>query len=205
MKKILRRSMSLAGAAFAATLSLASLAVEAHADPLWTTFESTPADIDTVNALMSPIQPYLSAPGSTSLVNQSGVGNTSTASIVGSGNLTLLQQSGSNNHSIQAIEGAGSAALLFQNGNDNNVLQASTGDNNFQLVNVQGSNNDIAYIQAGNELAGVLDVSGRNSSVVALQTSKTPNYLMPSGLHGLKDQVVVIVPGRMLVINKNAL
>lgn len=197
--------MSLAGVALAATLSLAAMTVAAQADPVWTTFETTQANIDTVNALMTPIQPYLHGPGSTSLLNQSGTSNMSTASIVGSGNLTVLQQAGANNRSIQSIEGSGSAALLFQGGNDNSVLQASAGNNNFQLVSVQGSSNEVAYIQAGNELAGVLDVSGRNSTVIALQTSRTPNYLMPTGLRGLQDKVVVIVPGRMLVINKNAL
>jgi hypothetical protein len=203
VKKIVRRSKRLASTVLAAALALSALTVAAQAEPVWTSFETTQANIDTVNALMTPIQPFLLGPGSTSLINQTGTNNVSTASIVGSGNLTLLQQAGSNNRSIQSIEGSGSAALLFQNGNDNNVVQASTGDHNFQLVNVEGNSNDIAYIQAGNSLAGALNVEGSNSTVVALQTSSN-RYLMPSGLRGLENKVVVIVPGRMLVIDKSA-
>ena len=164
-------------------------------------FNSNPVE---VNALIEPIRPLIAGNGgSTSTINQVGVGNYATAAIAGRGSLTLIEQAGSNNRAVQAIEGSNSAMLLVQGGTNNNVLQASSGDRNFQLVGVSGNNNNVAYIQKGDDLAGALDVrNSQNSTVIALQTEQSGRYLMPSGLRGLENKVVVVVPGRMYVMNK---
>lgn len=153
--------------------------------------------------LMAPIAPFV-ADGmpNTTTINQVGSGLIAHSTIEGASNFSYIQQSGSNNRAVQAIAGNNTALLLDQSGNDNSVLQASVGNDNFQLVGVSGQGNDVAYVQAGNDLAGALSVGGRNSAVLAVQTSASGNYLMPAGLNGLKDQVVVIVPGRMYVFNK---
>lgn len=158
-----------------------------------------------VNELMTPVQGYMAAAGSGNTTNiaQVGAGNYATSAIVGTGSLSLIAQSGTNNRAVQAIEGSNSAALLVQGGSNNNVIQASRGNNNFQMVGVSGSNNDVAYIQTGDNLAGALDVRGStNSTVLAIQTPASGNYMMPTGINGLRDKVVVVVPGRMYVLNK---
>jgi hypothetical protein len=186
-------------------VSIAAMSLPAQAESLWIDYQTTDADIATINQLMTPIRPLTGGPGSNSIVNQVGTSNASTASIVGSGNLTLVQQTGSNNRAAQIVEGSNSAAVLWQGGSDNTVFQGSQGDRNFQLVAVSGSGNDVAYMQVGNDLAGALDVTNStNSSVFALQTPSTSNYMMPSGLRGLTNQVVIVVPGRMYVIPKSA-
>lgn len=123
--------------------------------------------------------------------------------MTGGGNLSLISQSGDNNRAVQAIQGENSTLLLSQGGSNNSVVQASRGDNNFQLVAVSGNNNDVAYLQAGNNLGGALDVrNSQNSSVLAVQTNQSAGFMMPSGISGLNNQVVVVVPGRMYVLPK---
>lgn len=153
--------------------------------------------------LMAPIAPFV-ADGmpNTTTVNQLGTGLGAHSVVEGESNFSYIQQSGSDNRAVQAIAGNNNALLLHQSGSGNSVLQASLGNDNFQIVGVSGEGNDVAYLQAGNELAGALSVGGQNSAVLAVQTPSSNNYLMPVGLNGLQDQVVVIVPGRMYVFNR---
>ena len=157
-----------------------------------------------VGALMEPIVPLLpSGSGSTTSISQIGATNFATASIVGKGNLSLIQQTGASNRAVQSIQGENSAALLVQGGQNNSVIQAIQGNNDFQLVGVSGQNNAVAYLQVGNDLMGALDVTNaRNTNVLAIQTPQSSNYLMPTGLRGLQNANVVIVPGRMYVLRK---
>jgi hypothetical protein len=157
-----------------------------------------------LSPLMQPISPFVNGDAqTTTTIAQIGENNFATARVTGESNLSVIGQSGSRNRAVQAIEGHNSAMLLVQGGSNNNVLQASKGDNNFQLVGVSGNNNNVGYVQVGNSLAGALDVTGAsNSTVLALQTPASGNYLMPTGLRGLQNTVVVIVPGRMYVIPK---
>ncbi|MCS3744076.1 hypothetical protein [Rhizobium sp. BK661] len=158
-----------------------------------------------VGSLMEPIQPYVAGNGgSTSSILQLGDGNAADISVSGSANFSSIQQSGQNNRAIQSIEGNNSALLLVQGGKNNSVVQAAKGDNDFQLVGVSGSNNQVAYVQVGDNLAGALDVrNAQNTTVVALQTPQSGRYLMPTGLNGIKNATVVVVPGRMYVFPKN--
>lgn len=155
-----------------------------------------------LEVLMQPIQPLVAgSAGSTTTINQIGLNNYANAGIEGAANLTVIEQSGSNNRAVQAIQGSNSALLLVQGGSNNNVLQASIGDRNFQAVAVSGQNNNVGYVQMGDGLAGALDVTdAQNATVLALQTPQSGRYLMPTGLHGLKNATVVIVPGRMYVL-----
>ena len=164
-------------------------------------YETSPA---AVQSLMEPIQPFVGGEsGSTTSIIQLGIGNQANIGIEGQGSLAVVQQAGSNNRAVQSITGSSSALLLVQGGTNNTVMQASRGDNNFQLVGVSGNNNQVAYVQDGDNLAGVLDVrDSQNSSVFAYQTPQSGRYMMPSGLRGLENKVVVVVPGRMYVINK---
>lgn len=157
-----------------------------------------------VSSLMQPIAPLVAGQaGNTTSIAQIGGGNFASSAITGHSSASLIVQDGSRNRAVQAIEGSNSALLLVQSGTNNNVLQASRGDNNFQLVGVSGSNNDIGYVQIGNDLAGVLDVrNSYNTTVVALQTNQSRNFLMPTGISGLNNAAVVIVPGRMYVLPK---
>lgn len=157
-----------------------------------------------LNALMQPISPFmLGRAETTTSIAQIGETNHALATVEGTSNLSSINQAGSNNRAVQSIEGTNSALLLVQGGTNNNVLQASQGDRNFQLVGVSGNNNNVAYLQKGNDLAGALDVTNAsNSTVLAIQTPQSGNYLMPTGLRGLQNTVVVIVPGRMYVIPK---
>lgn len=157
-----------------------------------------------LDALMEPILPLMAGDaGSTTSITQIGRHHFASSSIEGAGSLSLIDQSGARNRAVQAIQGNNSALLLVQGGSDNNVLQASIGDDNFQLVGVSGQNNNVGYVQIGNDLAGALDVRGaQNATVLALQTPVSGNYLMPTGLRGLKNATVVIVPGRMYVLRK---
>ena len=157
-----------------------------------------------VGQLMQPISPFVSGQaGSTTSIQQIGSYNSASSAIEGHSSASLIDQSGTRNRAVQAIEGHNSAALLVQGGSNNSVVQASRGDNNFQLVGVSGQNNDIGYIQVGNNLAGVLDVRDSvNTTVVAVQTPSSSNFMMPSGLRGLNNANVVIVPGRMYVLPK---
>lgn len=187
---------------FAAAATLLSMASVASAQEFQSLqFDTNPVEI---NSLIDPIRPLIAGNGgSTTSINQVGLGNYGTAAIAGHGSLTMIDQAGSNNRAVQAIEGSNSALLLVQGGTNNNVLQASSGDRNFQLVGVSGNNNNVAYIQKGNDLAGALDVrNSQNSTVIALQTEQSGRYMMPSGLRGLENKVVVVVPGRMYVLNK---
>ncbi|HEV7306111.1 hypothetical protein [Ensifer sp.] len=190
----------LRGAVVAAGLALAAAPATAE-DLLIQDYDTNPA---AVNALMAPIQPYLGGEsGSNTAIIQLGQGNNANAGISGTGSLALIHQAGTNNRAVQAIEGNSSALLLAQGGSNNSVLQASRGDNNFQLVGVSGENNQIAYIQDGNSLAGVLDVrDSKNSTVLAIQTAQSGRYMMPTGLRGLENKTVVVVPGRMYVLPK---
>lgn len=155
-----------------------------------------------LDSLMEPILPLVSgSAGSTTSINQVGVGNYANAGTQGIANLAVIDQSGARNRAVQAIQGNNSAMLLVQGGSNNNVLQASVGDRNFQAVAVSGQNNSVGYVQMGNDLAGALDVTNaQNATVLALQTPQSGRYLMPTGLSGLKNATVVIVPGRMYVL-----
>ena len=157
-----------------------------------------------VQSLMEPIQPFLGGTnGSTTSIIQIGLNNQVNTETQGQGSLAVVQQAGQNNRAVQSITGNSSALLLVQGGTNNTVLQASRGNNNFQLVGVSGNNNEVAYIQNGDNLAGALDVRDpTNSTVLAYQTPQSGQYMMPSGLRGLENKVVVVVPGRMYVINK---
>jgi hypothetical protein len=139
--------------------------------------------------------------GSTTMISQLGTGNFASAGIIGSNSAAAITQSGSNNRAVQAIQGSDSAMLLVQSGEGNSVVQTSIGHDNTQLLGVSGTNNDVAFVQVGDHLGGAMSVGGQDSAVVALQTGNN-NYMMPSGINGLKNQVVVIVPGRMYVFNK---
>jgi hypothetical protein len=165
-------------------------------------YQTSRPELDLILAPLTQLQSSLNA-NSTTMITQIGDTNFAHAGVQGAGNLAIIAQSGSNNRAVQAIQGNNSAMLLVQSGSGNNVLQASTGNNNTQLLGVSGTSNDVAYLQVGNGLAGAMDVGGENSAVFALQTPKSGNYLMPSGLTGLKDQVVIVVPGRMYVFNRN--
>ncbi|MEO3997430.1 hypothetical protein [Mesorhizobium sp. CAU 1732] len=160
---------------------------------------------DVIGALMQPINPFITgAAQTTTSITQIGENNFATSSVEGTSSLSLIEQSGTRNRAVQAIEGHNSALLLVQGGTNNNVLQASRGDNNFQLVGVSGQNNNVGFVQVGDNLAGVLDVRGStNSTVIAVQTPQSGNYMMPTGLRGLQNTAVVIVPGRMYVIPVN--
>lgn len=157
-----------------------------------------------VSSLMQPISPFVAGQaGNTTSIAQIGTGHSAISSIEGHSSASLIAQDGTRNRAVQAIEGSNSALLLVQSGTNNNVLQASRGDNNFQLVGVSGSNNDIGYVQVGNNLAGVLDVrNSHNTTVVAFQTNQSRNFLMPTGISGLNNAAVVIVPGKMYVLPK---
>jgi hypothetical protein len=185
------------GALAPAAIALANpLAPGEYAEPV--------VGADLFAPLIAPIAPLLGKPGSTTDIAQLGVANTATSQITGDGNLSLIAQSGHNNHAYQAIEGTNSALLLLQGGHDNSVIQAAKGNDDFQLIGVSGHNNKVAYLQDGNNLNGALDVGdSTNSEVFALQTPQSGNYLMPVGLHGLKNTVVIIVPGRMYVIPRH--
>lgn len=162
-------------------------------------------DPNQIIPLLAPVQALRpgEAPGagSTTMISQLGTGNFATAGIVGANSATAITQSGENNRAVQAIQGNNSAMLLVQSGTGNNVVQSSIGNNNTQLLGVSGTNNDVAFLQVGNHLGGAMAVGGENSAVVALQTGNH-NFMMPSGINGLKNQVVVVVPGRMYVFNK---
>ncbi|MBP1849447.1 hypothetical protein [Rhizobium halophytocola] len=161
-------------------------------------------DAAAVGALMQPIQPFLGgAQGSTTSIIQLGSANNAAVNIAGNGSLALIQQAGDNNRAIQSIEGSSSALLLAQGGRNNSVVQAAKGNNDFQLVGVSGSDNQVAYVQVGDNLAGALDVrDSTNSTVLAFQTPQSGSYMMPTGLRGLDNKVVVVVPGRMYVLPK---
>ena len=162
-------------------------------------------DENLVRPLLVPIQALRPGEGasSTTMISQLGEGNFAAVGTVGTNNFAGVAQSGSNNRAVQAIHGTGSAMLLVQSGTGNNVVQSAIGNNNTQLLGVTGTNNDVAYLQVGNNLGGVMSVGGENSAVVALQTPGSSNYMMPSGLRGLQNQIVVVVPGRMYVFPRN--
>jgi len=191
----------LAGAAVALMIGATSASaldlIDASANP----GASAPA---VIGALMEPINPFVSGRGgNTTSIAQIGSFNQASAAVQGHSSASLIAQSGSGNRAAQIVEGHNSAALLVQGGTNNSVVQASHGNNNFQLVGVSGSNNQIGYVQVGNDLAGVLDVRDSvNTTVVAIQTPSSNNYMMPSGLRGLENKAVVIVPGRMYVLPK---
>jgi hypothetical protein len=156
-------------------------------------------------SLMEPIQAYAGNIGSSSTnILQLGSNNYANADVTGQGSLTVIKQSGVNNRATQAIDGNNSALLLVQGGSNNNVVQAAKGNNDFQLVGVSGSNNTVAYIQSGDNLAGALDVrNANNTTVVAIQTPQSGRFLMPTGINGLQNANVVVVPGRMYVFPKS--
>ncbi|MDS7594909.1 hypothetical protein [Agrobacterium tumefaciens] len=182
--------------------SVAAIGTTAAAEGLLVTnYETNTA---AVKGLMEPIMPLINSSTASNVgIIQLGTQNNANASIDGTSSLALIQQSGSNNRAVQAIEGTGSALLLVQGGQNNSVVQASQGNDNFQLVGVSGNNNQIAYVQKGDNLAGVLDVRDSvNSTVVAIQTPQSGNFMMPTGLRGLENKTVVVVPGRMYVLPK---
>lgn len=159
-----------------------------------------------VSALMEPILPFVASGASTttSIVQ---LGDTNYALVLtdGQSNYGAIVQEGARNRVVQAIQGSNSAALLVDGGVGNSVLQASIGNDNFQAVALgkDSSNNEVGYVQVGNSLAGALNVgNSRNSTVVTLQTPASGNFLMPTGINGLQDKIVVIVPGRMYVFSK---
>jgi len=186
----------------AAVSAFVLVAASASAEDLLV--ENSPNAEATLKGLMQPINPFiLGQAQTTTSINQIGDTNRAMSNVDGSSNLSAINQSGGNNRAVQSIEGSNSALLLVQGGTNNNVLQASQGDRNFQLVGVSGNNNNVAYLQKGSDLAGALDVTNAsNSTVLAIQTPQSGNYLMPTGLRGLQNTVVIIVPGRMYVIPK---
>lgn len=208
VKKILR---TLGGAALMTSVAL----VAVQAEPLTTAAivgmpngiypegsQYLSTDPSVIGPLLLPVQALRpDTVGSTTMISQIGENNFANAAIAGANNAAIIAQSGSNNRAIQAIQGSNSAMLLVQSGSGNNVLQASVGTNNTQLLGVSGTRNDVAFLQVGDDLGGAMSVGGQNSAVVALQTGGH-NYMMPTGINGLKNQVVVIVPGRMYVFNK---
>jgi hypothetical protein len=180
-------------------------AVPAFADPspTYQLIENDPNAEEALNGLIAPIKPLMGGIGSTASIDQVGQDNRASQFTDGSGNLTLIQQSGANNRAVLAVQGSNSALLLVQGGSNNTVAQVAKGDNDFQFVGVSGHNNQVAYVQVGNELAGALNVTNAtNTSVVAFQTPASGHYLMPTGISGLSNSVVVVVPGRMYVIPK---
>jgi hypothetical protein len=195
-----RYTKGLAGICIAAGIAFASAAPAAEPYLLDQTSAAS-----AVGGLMEPIQPFTSGNGgSTTSILQLGANNYANADVTGKGSLAIIQQSGVNNRASQAIDGNNSALLLVQGGSNNSVYQAAKGDNDFQLVGVSGHNNEVAYIQNGDNLAGALDVrNAQNATVVAIQTPQSGNYLMPSGLNGIKNATVVVVPGRMYVFPKH--
>jgi len=164
-------------------------------DPTW----------ETLFAPVHGLRQSLAGQGSATLISQIGDGNFATANLVGSGNLAAISQTGAGNRAAQIIEGSNSALLLVQGGAGNSVIQASQGDHNLQLLGVSGAGNQVAYLQHGNNLAGLLNVGGVNSAVLAVQTNDSGRYLMPQGLSGLNNQIVIIGPGRMYVFDRNSL
>jgi hypothetical protein len=195
-----RYTQGLAGVCIAAGIAFASSAFAAEPFLL---DQNSAAPI--VGSLMEPIQPFVAGSGSsTTSILQLGNGGYASSDVSGKGSLSVIQQSGVNNRAVQSIDGNNSAALLVQGGSNNSVLQAQKGDNDFQLVGVSGNNNQVAYIQKGDNLAGALDVrNAQNATVVAIQTPQSGNYLMPSGLNGIQNATVVVVPGRMYVFPKH--
>jgi hypothetical protein len=182
----------------AAALSVTPTLAEPPANGL---YQEPAVEAELFAPLLAPIAPLLTGPGTTTLISQIGEGNIATTHLVGSGSLSLIAQSGNSNSAVQSVEGQRSAALLVQGGSSNSVLQVIQGNDDFQLVGVSGQNNQVAYLQVGDQLAGALDVTGSNNSqVLAIQTNASGRYLMPTGLRGLDNQIVVIVPGRMYVL-----
>lgn len=202
MNAISRSLSRFAGAALVCVALMAG-AQSARAENLLVA-QDYETDVGKLQSLMEPIAPFVGGDaGSTTSIIQLGASNSADSGITGNGSLAVVQQAGSGNRAVQAIDGNSSALLLVQGGTNNNVVQASRGDNNFQLVGVSGNNNDVAYIQSGDNLAGALDVTNaQNSTVLAIQTPQSGRYMMPSGLSGIQNKVVVVVPGRMYVINK---
>ena len=200
MKMTARISRTLRTAAFVGAM-IAAPGIAAAENLLVSDYNTDPA---AVQGLMQPIMPFVGgSTGSNTGIIQIGSNNHANSGIDGTGSLALIQQAGNNNRAIQAIEGSNSALLLVQGGTNNSVVQVSRGNNNFQLVGVSGTNNEVAYVQSGDFLSGALDVrNSTNSTVLAFQTPQSGNYMMPSGLNGLKNQVVVVVPGRMYVLPK---
>lgn len=198
--------MSILGKRVYGTVRAAALAAAMLSAPLASAEGIKLLDQETagslISPLMEPISPFVNGDArTTTSITQLGNDNYASASVTGESNLAVIGQAGSRNRAVQAIEGHNSAMLLVQGGSNNNVLQASRGDNNFQLVGVSGSNNNVGYVQVGDNLAGALDVTNAsNSTVVALQTPASGRYLMPTGLRGLQNTTVIIVPGRMYVI-----
>lgn len=201
MKLVAKIAKSVGALVVAATVAVSVPAAAQELLVGWNSYETDPA---VVQGLMTPIEPLVgTSAGSTTGIIQLGNSNTASSMVQGSGSLALVQQAGNNNRAVQAIDGSNSAMLLVQGGSNNSVAQVSQGNNNFQLVGVSGSNNEVAYVQSGDFLAGALDVrNSTNSTVLAFQTPQSGNYMMPSGLNGLKNQVVVVVPGRMYVLPK---
>lgn len=201
MKRLIKKSTKLLAPA-CVVMGLLSPQAAWAVEPLIQNFESTAS---AVGGLIEPIQPFLAATnsGSTTSIIQYGADNYASSDISGKGSLGVIQQSGSNNRAVQAIEGNNSALLLVQGGSNNSVFQAAKGNSDVQLVGVSGQNNQVAYIQSGDNLAGVLDVrNATNATVVAIQTPQSGQFMMPTGLNGISNATVVVVPGRMYVFPK---
>ncbi|SDG27153.1 hypothetical protein [Pelagibacterium luteolum] len=171
--------------------------------PGWYDVPVTEGGIALLESVKSALSPFTSegAPNTT-MINQLGDDLFAQSGITGNSNLSYINQTGTNNRAVQAMVGNGNALLLHQGGENNTVLQASIGNDNLQMVGVEGNSNEVAYIQAGNDLAGAISVGGVNSSVLAVQTQASGSYLMPTGIGGLQNHVVVIVPGRMYIFDK---
>lgn len=191
----------LAGAVAAIAVGVTGAAAEGITIIDQSEYTGAPAEA-AINALMQPISPFtMGEARTTTSITQIGENNFAASSVEGNSSLSLIEQAGSRNRAVQAIDGHNSALLLVQGGTNNNVLQASRGDGNFQLVGVSGNDNNVGYVQVGDNLAGVLDVrDSTNSTVIAVQTPQSGQYMMPTGLRGLQNTAVVIVPGRMYVI-----
>jgi len=100
-----------------------------------------------------------SAPATlSSTVNQIGMNNTATATLVGSGNVTNQYQNGSQN-----------VSNLSANGTQNTLTTTQIGNNNTSNIGVYGNNNNISNLQVGSGLTYQLQVVGTSVPVSVQQ------------------------------------
>lgn len=93
-----------------------------------------------------------------SAVNQIGMNNTATATLVGSGNITTQYQNGSQN-----------VSNLSANGTQNTLTTTQIGNNNTANIGVVGNNNSISNLQVGSGLSYQIQVVGTNAPVSVQQ------------------------------------
>lgn len=103
-------------------------------------------------------QPAANPATLSSTVNQIGMNNAATATLVGSGNVTTQYQSGSQN-----------VSNLSANGTQNTLTTTQIGNNNTSNIGVVGNNNSIGNLQVGFGLSYQLQVVGTNAPVSVQQ------------------------------------